>query len=70
MFQTVFSADPERQRLIQLWLESHTQSEIAAELGCSERTVRRMQEKVRNELTEYLRVTEGDAREGEATEST
>ncbi len=55
MLQAAFSEDDgERQRVLQLWLESRTQAEIAAEIGCSERTVRRIQDKIRKDLARFL----------------
>lgn len=55
MLEKAFSEhDDERQRVLQMWLESHTQAEIAATIGCSERTVRRIQERIRKDLSEFL----------------
>jgi RNA polymerase sigma factor (sigma-70 family) len=47
--------DDEKRKLLDMWLEGRTQNEIATEIGCSERTVRRMQERIRNDLTEFLK---------------
>ncbi len=53
--QTAFADyDDERKQLLEMWLEGRTQTEIAAEIGCSERTVRRMQDRIRNDLSTYL----------------
>lgn len=53
--QAAFSEyDDERRRLLELWLEGRTQNEIAGEIGCSERTVRRMQERIRHDLSSFL----------------
>lgn len=55
MLEVAFSKeDGERQHLLALWLEGRTQNEIAEELGCSERTVRRIQEKIRKDLDAFL----------------
>ncbi|MCA9129259.1 MAG: sigma-70 family RNA polymerase sigma factor [Planctomycetales bacterium] len=55
MLEAAFTADDgERQRVLQLWLEQYTQAEIAAKIGCSERTVRRIQEKIRRDLAGHL----------------
>ncbi len=55
MLQVAFSEhDDERQRVLQLWLDGCTQREIAGEVGCSERTVRRIQERIRGDLAQYL----------------
>lgn len=55
LLQTAFSEhDSERQQVLQMWLDSHTQNEIAQEIGCSERTVRRIQDRIRHDLATYL----------------
>lgn len=46
--------DDEKRKLLDMWLEGRTQNEIAQEIGCSERTVRRMQERIRSDLKTYL----------------
>lgn len=46
--------DDEKKKLLDMWLEGRTQNEIAKEIGCSERTVRRMQDRIRSDLKQYL----------------
>ena len=55
MLEVAFSSDDgERQNVLRMWLENCTQSEIAEEIGCSERTVRRIQSKIRDDLRAFL----------------
>lgn len=62
MLEVAFSEhDDERHRVLQMWLENHTQAEIAAEVGCSERTVRRMQDRIRKDLGSYINSSEDSA---------
>jgi RNA polymerase sigma factor (sigma-70 family) len=46
--------DPEEQRLVDLKLQDHTNGEIAQKTGCSERTVRRIFQKVQSRLRDIL----------------
>lgn len=46
--------ETEQQQVVHLKLQNHTNDEIASELGCSERTVRRMLKKVQRRLTDLL----------------
>ncbi len=46
--------DQERRRVLEMWLEGRTQLEIAGILGCSERTVRRIQDRIRKDLGDFL----------------
>ncbi|MEM8733812.1 MAG: sigma-70 family RNA polymerase sigma factor [Planctomycetota bacterium] len=46
--------DDERRRVLEMWLDGRTQNEIASEVGCSERTVRRIQQRIRDDLKSYL----------------
>lgn len=46
--------DPEEQQLVDLKLQEHTNEEIAKQLGCSERTVRRVLKRVQGRLREIL----------------
>lgn len=55
MLKAAFSeADDERHQVLKLWLEGCTQVEIADAIGCSERTVRRIQDRIRKDLSSYL----------------
>ncbi|MEM7476852.1 MAG: sigma-70 family RNA polymerase sigma factor [Planctomycetota bacterium] len=55
MLQVAFSdKDDERKHVLEMWLEGRTQNEIAEEIGCSERTVRRIQDRIRKDLSGYL----------------
>lgn len=55
MLQAAFAnQDHERQQVVEMWLEGLTQGEIAQQLGCSERTVRRIQSKIREDLSEFI----------------
>lgn len=45
---------PEQQDIFQRTIDGQTQDEIATAIGCSERTVRRMQIKIREHLQEVL----------------
>ena len=55
MLQVAFSdKDDERQNVLEMWLEGRTQKEIAETIGCSERTVRRIQDRIRKDLGSYL----------------
>lgn len=59
MLQVVFpEEDDDRRRVLELWLEGSTQNEIAGQLQCSERTVRRMQDRIRTLLKQYLQKEE------------
>lgn len=53
---------PEQQDIFQRTIDGQTQDEIATAVGCSERTVRRMQIKIREHLQEVLQ--EGLAQSG------
>lgn len=46
--------DDEERRIVELRLEDKTQAEIAAELGCAERTVRRMLQRVQTKFDKAL----------------
>lgn len=61
LLEAAFSEhDDERKRVLQLWLDGHTQKEIASDVGCSERTVRRIQDRIRNDLSSYLEANPTD----------
>ncbi|HBE72155.1 MAG TPA: hypothetical protein DDW52_28810 [Planctomycetaceae bacterium] len=61
MLQAAFgSEDDERHRVLQMWLDGCKQREIAESVGCSERTVRRIQERIRSDLTNHLEQTPSD----------
>jgi RNA polymerase sigma factor (sigma-70 family) len=52
---TLLSAlDPEEQQMVDLKLQEHTNGEIAQQTGCSERTVRRIFQRVQSRLREIL----------------
>ena len=53
--------DEEKKQLLDMWLEGRTQNEIAKEIGCSERTVRRIQDRIRTDLKKYLEDLEGNS---------
>ena len=61
MLQVAFSEDPERKHVLEMWLDGRTQNEIADEIGCSERTVRRIQERIRQDLDSFLSQDESQA---------
>lgn len=46
--------DPEEQQVVDLKLQEHTNEEIAAEMGCSERTIRRVLARVQSRLRGML----------------
>lgn len=46
--------DPEEQQMVDLRLQEHTNSEIAKQTGCSERTVRRIFQRVQTRLRAIL----------------
>src|SRR5205823_9679407 len=48
------SLDAEEQQVVDLKLQQFTNDEVAARLGCSERTVRRLVKKIQARLTELL----------------
>lgn len=48
----------ERREVLEMWLEGKTQKEIASDIGCSERTVRRIQDRIRKDLEGYLTADE------------
>lgn len=55
MLQVAFAdKDDERKRVLEMWLEGRTQNEIAKVIGCSERTVRRIQDRIRKDLGSFL----------------
>lgn len=55
MLQVAFAdKDDERKRVLEMWLECRTQNEIAKVIGCSERTVRRIQDRIRKDLGSFL----------------
>lgn len=54
MLSAAFSKDDgERRHVLELWLAGHKQADIAKEIGCSERTVRRIQDRIRNDLQAF-----------------
>ncbi|MEM9645091.1 MAG: sigma-70 family RNA polymerase sigma factor [Planctomycetota bacterium] len=54
--ETVFAKlDDESRRILERMLDGQTQDEIAAAVGCSQRTVRRMKGRIRDDLTSLLR---------------
>lgn len=54
MLSMAFSKnDEERRFVLELWLAGHTQGEIAKQVGCSERTVRRIQDRIRKDLSQF-----------------
>ncbi|MFK7737193.1 MAG: RNA polymerase sigma factor [Pirellulaceae bacterium] len=56
MLEAAFEGkEGERREVLEMWLEGKTQKEIAAEIGCSERTVRRIQDRIRKDLEDYLK---------------
>lgn len=55
MLKVAFKEDEERHQVLQMWLEGRTQNEIAKVIGCSERTVRRIQDRIRKDLSDYLK---------------
>ncbi len=59
MLQVAFAdKDDERKRVLEMWLECRTQNEIAKVIGCSERTVRRIQDRIRKDLGSFLQEEE------------
>jgi RNA polymerase sigma-70 factor (ECF subfamily) len=46
--------DPEEQQCVDLKLQEHTNAEIASKIGCSERTVRRVFQRVQSRLRDIL----------------
>lgn len=59
MLQVAFAdKDDERKRVLEMWLEGRTQNEIAKVIGCSERTVRRIQDRIRKDLGSFLQEEE------------
>lgn len=46
--------DPEEQQCVDLKLQEHTNAEIAKKIGCSERTVRRVFQRVQSRLRDIL----------------
>ncbi len=62
MLDTAFqNYDDEKRKVLDMWLEGRTQIEIATAIGCSERTVRRMQDRIRNDLTDFMRQGEAES---------
>ena len=52
------SLDVEEQQVVDLKLQQFTNDEVASQLGCSERTVRRLVKKIQGRLTELFEVEE------------
>ena len=52
------SLDAEEQQVVDLKLQQFTNDEVASQLGCSERTVRRLVKKIQGRLTELFEVKE------------
>ena len=52
--------DEEQQQVVDLKLQNHTNEEIARQLGCSERTVRRMLKKVQQRLENLVQVSSSE----------
>jgi len=52
------SLDAEEQQVVDLKLQQFTNDEVASQLGCSERTVRRLVKKIQGRLTELFEVGE------------
>jgi len=52
--QIVDALDPEERRVLDLRLRQFTTAEIGSNLGCSDRTVRRLQARLRARLEGYL----------------
>jgi RNA polymerase sigma factor (sigma-70 family) len=52
------SLDAEEQQVVHLKLQQFTNDEVASQLGCSERTVRRLVKKIQGRLTELFEVEE------------
>jgi RNA polymerase sigma factor (sigma-70 family) len=52
--------DPEEQQVVDLKLQEHTNGEIAQKTGCSERTVRRIVQRVQSRLRDILDESSGD----------
>jgi RNA polymerase sigma-70 factor, ECF subfamily len=57
------SLDDEERRLLELRLAEHTHEEAAAKMGCSERTVRRIQKRLQHRLAQMLEEPHEDADE-------
>ena len=55
------SLDEEERRLLELRLAEHTHEEAAEKMGCSERTVRRIQKRLQHRLSQMLQEPEEDA---------
>ena len=61
MLNAAFSKDDgERRKVLEMWLAGHKQAEIAKEVGCSERTVRRIQDRIRSDLDGFRTQVEED----------
>lgn len=61
MLDTAFADyDDEKRELLDMWLDGRTQKEIAEKVGCSERTVRRMQDRIREDLKGFLQRDENE----------
>jgi len=52
--------DPEEQQVVDLKLQEHTNGEIAQKTGCSERTVRRIVQRVQSRLRDILDQSSSD----------
>ncbi|MCI0359533.1 MAG: sigma-70 family RNA polymerase sigma factor [Planctomycetaceae bacterium] len=52
--------DPEEQQFVDLKLQEHTNGEIARQIGCSERTVRRVFQRVQSRLRDILKESSRD----------